>query len=50
MAWSSYAHLPNNEDEYRQILSCFRDDMSIKNVDEIIAACKKEGKSSASLS
>jgi len=44
MAWSSYAHLPNNEDEYRQILSNLEDGMSIKKVDEIIAIQKKKEK------
>lgn len=29
MAWSSYAHLPNREEEYWEILSKLRNGMSI---------------------
>jgi len=44
MAWSSYAHLPNSEDDYWEILSKLEDDMPVKKVDEIIAAQKKKSK------
>ena len=40
MAWSSYAHLPNREEEYWAILSKLRNRMSIREVDCIIAEIK----------
>lgn len=44
MAWSSYAHLPNGQNEYWEILSKIEDDMPTKKVDEIIAIQKKKEK------
>lgn len=44
MAWSSYAHLPSSEEEYRRILSNLENGMSIKKVDEIIAIQKNKEK------
>lgn len=44
MAWSSYAHLPNNEDEYWKILSKLTDGMGIEEVDSIIARTKGKEK------
>lgn len=40
MAWSSYAHLPNGEEEYLAILSQIRNGMDIHEVDNIIAEVK----------
>ena len=40
MAWSSFAHLPTNENEYWSILSQLRNGMSTKEVDNIIARYK----------
>ena len=44
MAWSSYAHLPNREEEYWKILSKLKDGMSVKEVDYIIAEIKGKEK------
>ena len=44
MAWSSYAHLPNDEEEYREILSGLEDDMTVSTVDEVIAGVKGKEK------
>ena len=44
MAWSSYAHLPNREEEYWRILSNLRNRMSISEVDCIIAEIKGKEK------
>lgn len=44
MAWSSYAHLPNREEEYWEILSKLRNGMSISEVDCIIAEIKGKEK------
>lgn len=44
MAWSSYAHLPNNEVEYWEILSQLRNGMSTSEVDYIIAKTKGKEK------
>jgi hypothetical protein len=44
MAWSSLAHLPINEDEYRYILSHLKDGMSNQEVDAIIASYKGKDK------
>ena len=43
MAWSSYAHLPNGEEEYRKILSELNNEMSVSEVDEVIAKVKGKG-------
>ena len=43
MAWSSYAHLPNEENEYRSILSELKNEMSVSEVDEVIAKVKGKG-------
>ncbi len=40
MAWSSFAHLPNNVDEYINILNKLHDGMSLIDVDAIIAEVK----------
>ena len=40
MAWSSYAHLPNREEEYWMILSNLKNGMSVAEVDKIIAIVK----------
>ena len=40
MSWSSYAHLPNSKDEYREILSQLKNGMSVDEVDNIIATVK----------
>ena len=40
MAWSSFAHLPNSEDEYYYILSNLKTGMTTKDVDDIIAVYK----------
>ena len=40
MAWSSYAHLPNREEEYWEILSKLKNGMSISEVDRVIAEVK----------
>lgn len=40
MAWSSYAHLPNNEEEYKGILSKLKNGMSTDEVDQVIAQVK----------
>ena len=39
MSWSSYAHLPNSKDEYREILSQLKNGMS---VDEVATVKGKE--------
>ncbi len=44
MAWSSYAHLPNREEEYWEILSKINNGMSICEVDTIIAKTKGKEK------
>ena len=44
MAWSSYAHLPNREDEYWKILSNLKNGMSIAEADKIIADIKGKEK------
>lgn len=44
MAWSSYAHLPNKEEEYWEILSKLRNGMSVRDVDGIIAEIKGKEK------
>lgn len=40
MAWSSFAHLPNNVDEYINILNKLHDGMTLIDVDDIIAEVK----------
>ena len=40
MAWSSFAHLPNNVDEYINILSKLHDGMTLTDVDAVIAEVK----------
>lgn len=40
MAWTSLAHLPTSKDEYWYILSHFKNHMSIKEVDKLIATYK----------
>lgn len=40
MAWTSFAHLPTSEDEYWYILSHLKNNMSIKEVDKLIATYK----------
>ncbi len=40
MAWSSFAHLPNNMDEYINILSKLHDGMTLGDVDAVIAEVK----------
>lgn len=40
MAWSSFAHLPNNVDEYINILNKLHDGMRLVDVDAIIAEVK----------
>ena len=40
MAWSSFAHLPNNIDEYINILNKLHDGMTLVDVDAIIAEVK----------
>ena len=44
MSWSSYAHLPNSKDEYREILSQLKNGMSVDEVDNIIATVKGKEK------
>lgn len=44
MAWSSYAHLPNGEKEYVEILSQIENGMSTQEVDSVIATVKKKEK------
>lgn len=44
MSWSSYAHLPNGEDEYREILSRLKNEMSVDEVDNVIAEVKGKEK------
>lgn len=44
MAWSSLAHLPTTEDEYRYILANLKNDMSNQEVDAIIASYKGKNK------
>lgn len=44
MAWSSYAHLPNSEEEYWGILSKLENGISVKEVDDIIAVQKNKDK------
>jgi hypothetical protein len=44
MAWSSFAHLPTNEEEYWYILSNLQNGMSIQEVDAIIAEYKGKEK------
>lgn len=44
MAWSSFAHLPNNEEEYLKILIHLKNDMDINDVDRVIATIKKKEK------
>lgn len=44
MAWSSYAHLPNKEDEYWLILSDLQDGMTLSEVDNVIAKVKGKQK------
>lgn len=44
MSWSSYAHLPNGEDEYREILSRLKNGMSVDEVDSVIAKVKGKEK------
>lgn len=44
MAWSSYAHLPNREEEYWKILSKLNDGMRVSEVDCIIAEIKGKEK------
>ena len=36
MAWSSFAHLPNNEEEYLKILMHLQNNMNINDVDRVI--------------
>ena len=40
MAWSSFAHLPNNVDEYINILNKLHDGMTLIEVDAAIAEVK----------
>lgn len=40
MAWSSFAHLPNNVDEYINILNKLHDGMAVADVDAVIAKVK----------
>lgn len=40
MAWSSFAHLPNNADEYINILNKLHDGMTVADVDAVIAEVK----------
>ncbi len=40
MTWSSFAHLPNNMDEYINILTKLHDGMTLADVDTIIAEVK----------
>lgn len=42
MAWSSYAHLPNNKEEYFSILSKLKNNMTIQEIDNIIAVEKQK--------
>ncbi len=42
MAWSSYAHLPTTQEEYYYILNNLENDMSVKEVDSIIATYKNK--------
>lgn len=44
MAWSSFAHLPNNEEEYLKILIHLKNNMNINDVDRAIATIKKKEK------
>ena len=44
MAWSSFAHLPNNEEEYLKILMHLKNNMNINDVDRAIATIKKKEK------
>lgn len=44
MAWSSYAHLPNGEEEYWKILSGLENELSVLEVDRIIAMVKRKEK------
>lgn len=44
MAWSSYAHLPNREDEYWKILSNLKNGMPVTEVDGLIANVKGKAK------
>lgn len=44
MAWSSFAHLPNNEEEYLKILVHLKNNMNINDVDRVIANIKKKEK------
>lgn len=44
MAWSSYAHLPNSEEEYKKILTKLKNGMSTNEVDYIIAKIKGKEK------
>lgn len=44
MAWSSFAHLPTSEDEYWFMLSDFRNNMTIHDVDATIALHKGKKK------
>lgn len=44
MSWSSYAHLPNSKDEYREILSQLKSGMSVDEADNVIAAVKGKEK------
>lgn len=44
MAWSSYAHLPNSEDEYWKILSSLENGMPVAEADKVIANVKGKEK------
>ena len=44
MSWSSYAHLPNSKDEYREILSQLKNGMSVDEVDNVLATVKGKEK------
>ena len=44
MAWSSFAHLPTNEDEYWYILSHLKNGMSNQEVDAVITSFKGKEK------
>lgn len=42
MAWSSFAHLPNNKNEYINILNKLYDEMPLTDVDSVIAEVKEK--------